>query len=132
MSQVLTYTLVINAAPYGNVQALHAYHFACALIEKGHQLKSVFFYQAGVQHASKLNLPANDEFDLTKAWQSLALEHQISLEVCVAASLRRGLVSEQEATTHQLDSSNLATGFEMAGLGSLAKALIVQDRVVTF
>lgn len=128
----LNYALVVNAAPYGNLQAMHAYQFAKALIQQGHQLKQVFFYQEGVSHASCLNLPANDEFNLTKAWQDLALEHQIRLEVCVAASLRRGIVDKTEAQAHQLEVSNLASGFSMAGLGSLAEAMLKQDRVVQF
>lgn len=101
MSQAsLTYTLVVNGSVYGSQSARHAYQFACALLEKGHQLVSVFFYQDGVHNASGLVLPANDEFDLTKAWQQLSQRHQVRLEACVAASLRRGIVDRHEAETH--------------------------------
>ncbi|MGB2079849.1 MAG: sulfurtransferase complex subunit TusD [Vibrio sp.] len=130
--QTLTYALLINAAPYGNVQAMHAYQFAAAALESGHQISQVFFYQEGVAHASGLNLPANDEFNLTKAWQQLAAEHNIRLEVCVAASLRRGVVDDNEAKRHQVDGHNLAAGFEMAGLGGLAQSMLTQDRLVQF
>ncbi|MFA0521175.1 DsrE family protein, partial [Vibrio sp. 10N.222.55.E8] len=58
--------------------------------------------------------------------------HDISLETCVAAALRRGVVSSEEAVQHQLSSSNLAAGFTQVGLGSLAEALLTQDRVVQF
>jgi tRNA 2-thiouridine synthesizing protein D len=50
----------------------------------------------------------------------------------VAAALRRGVVSHQEANQHQLESHNLAKGFEQTGLGSLADAMLSQDRVVQF
>ncbi len=50
----------------------------------------------------------------------------------VAAALRRGIISEDEATQHGLTQNNLAEGFVQAGLGSLAEAMLTQDRVVQF
>lgn len=128
----LTYTLLVNGPIYGSQSARNAYLFAKALLAKGHQLISVFFYQDGVTNASSLTIPANDEFDLVKAWQELALQYQVKLETCVAASLRRGLISEDEARLHQRVGYNLAKPFEQAGLGGLAEALLTQDRVVQF
>jgi len=128
----LTYTLVVNGSIYGSQSARSAYQFAQAVIEEGHKLVSVFFYQDGVTNGSALTVPANDEFDLGKAWQSLAQEHQVRLETCVAAALRRGIVSEDEASQHGLVQSNLAENFTQAGLGSLAEAMLMQDRVVQF
>lgn len=128
----LTYTLVVNGSVYGSQSARSAYQFAQALIEQGHKLVSVFFYQDGVSNGSALTVPANDEFDLVNAWQALANEHNVRLETCVAAALRRGVVSQDEANQHGLAQSNLAQGFHQAGLGSLAEAMLVQDRVVQF
>lgn len=128
----LTYTLVVNGSVYGSQSARNAHLFACALIAKGHTLVSVFFYQEGVTNGNALTVPANDEFDLVKAWQELALQHNVRLETCVAAALRRGIVSQDEANQHGLAQSNLAPGFQQAGLGSLAEAMLVQDRVVQF
>ncbi len=130
--QSLTYTLVVNGSVYGSQSARSAYLFAQALIESGHKLVSVFFYQDGVLNASNLTVPANDEYDLVAAWQTLHKEHSVKLDCCIAASLRRGIVGEQETTQHELAASNLASGFEQAGLGSLAEALLTQDRVVQF
>jgi tRNA 2-thiouridine synthesizing protein D len=123
---------VVNGSVYGSQSARNAYQFANALIAKGHKLVSVFFYQDGVNNASRLTVPANDEFDLVSAWQVLATEHGVRLETCVAASLRRGVLGSDEASQHQRDADNLATGFEQAGLGSLASAMLTQDRVVQF
>ncbi|TFH89632.1 sulfurtransferase complex subunit TusD [Vibrio ouci] len=131
MSQ-LTYTLVVNGSVYGSQSARSAYQFAQAVMAKGHTLVSVFFYQDGVTNGSALTVPANDEFDLVKAWQELTCEHGVRLETCVAAALRRGIVSQDEANQHGLSQSNLAEGFHQAGLGSLAEAMLVQDRVVQF
>lgn len=128
----LTYSLVVNGSVYGSQSARSAYQFAKAVIEQGHTLVSVFFYQDGVTNGTALSVPANDEFDLSKAWQELAQQHQVRLETCVAAALRRGIVSEDEASQHGLAHSNLADGFTQAGLGSLAEAMLSQDRVVQF
>ncbi len=128
----LTYTLVVNGSVYGSQSARSAYQFASAVIEQGHRLVSVFFYQDGVTNGSALTVPANDEFDLSKAWRVLAEEHHVRLETCVAAALRRGVISEDEANQHGLTQNNLAQGFTQAGLGSLAEAMLTQDRVVQF
>ncbi|MDR9830739.1 sulfurtransferase complex subunit TusD [Vibrio sp. FNV 38] len=128
----LTYTLVVNSGAYGTQSSRSAYLFAKSLLKQGHTLVSVFFYQDGVYNGSSLTLPANDEFDLIKAWQEMALEHGVRLETCIAAALRRGIVSDSEAQLHGLSQQNLATQFTQAGLGSLAEAMLTQDRVVQF
>ncbi|MFW7526591.1 sulfurtransferase complex subunit TusD [Vibrio ostreicida] len=128
----LSYTLVVNGSVYGSQSARSAYQFASSLVKKGHNLTNVFFYQDGVSNGTSLSVPANDEFDLVKAWQLLALENDVRLETCVAAALRRGVVGVEEASQHQLLHNNLAAGFEQAGLGSLAEAMLTQDRVVQF
>nr|WP_211092056.1 sulfurtransferase complex subunit TusD [Vibrio agarilyticus] len=128
----MRYSLVVNGGVYGSQSARNAYCFANALIERGHTLVSVFFYQDGVTNGNSLTVPANDEFDLVAAWQTLAHDHDVRLETCVAASLRRGVVGKAEAQLHQLDGTNLADDFTQAGLGALAEALLTQDRVVQF
>ncbi|OCH57376.1 sulfurtransferase complex subunit TusD [Vibrio cyclitrophicus] len=129
---MLNYTLLVNGPVYGSQSARSAYQFALALLKQGHKLHSVFFYQDGVSNGSNLTVPANDEFDLASEWQKLASEYDISLETCVAAALRRGVVSSEESEQHQLSGSNLASGFTQTGLGSLSEALLTQDRVVQF
>ena len=128
----LTYSLVVNGPIYGSQSARSAYQFAQAIIEQGHTLVSVFFYQDGVSNGTSLSVPANDEFDLVKGWQELSQQHQVRLETCVAAALRRGVVSQDEANQHELSQHNLAEAFTQAGLGSLAEAMLTQDRVVQF
>ncbi|PSV30518.1 sulfurtransferase complex subunit TusD [Photobacterium sp. GB-72] len=128
----LTYAIVVNGPAYGNQTSRSAYQFARALIEEGHVLQRVFFYQDGVLNGSALTAPASDEFDLVAAWQALAKMHNVELQTCVAAALRRGIVSEQEAEQNQLSAVNLADGFEQVGLGGLAEVLLTADRVIQF
>ncbi|MGC9423630.1 MULTISPECIES: sulfurtransferase complex subunit TusD [Vibrio] len=131
-SPALTFTLLVNGPCYGTQSARNAYLFALNVIEQGHQLKRVFFYQDGVSNGSALTVPANDEFDLVKGWQTLANQYHVSLETCVAAALRRGLLSDSEASLHQRSAANLAKSFQQTGLGSLAEALLSDDRVIQF
>ncbi|MGR5064479.1 sulfurtransferase complex subunit TusD [Photobacterium sp. DNB22_13_2] len=128
----LNYVLVVEGPVYGTQSARSAYQFAQALLAEGHGLSRVFFYQDGVHNGSALTAPASDEFDLVAAWQQLAQEHGTELQTCVAAALRRGVISPQEAEQNQLAGSNLATGFEQAGLGGLAEAMLTADRVIQF
>ncbi|EPE37997.1 sulfurtransferase TusD [Candidatus Photodesmus katoptron] len=95
-------------------------------------MHDVFFYQNGVLNASSLTAPENDDFDLVLAWQKLAVAHKVKLEVCFSAALRRGIVGKNEAKRYQLSTSNLAKHFEQVGLGTLAEAILIQDRVIQF
>ena len=124
----MRFTLMVTGPAYGTQQASSAWLFAQALLTEGHQIDSIFFYREGVMNASSLTSPANDEFDLTRAWQTLQREHAITLNICVAAALRRGIVSEQEAGA----AANLADGFQLAGLGALAEAALSCERLVQF
>lgn len=128
----LNYVLVVNGPVYGTQAARSAYQFALALLAQGHQLSRIFFYQEGVQNGSALTVPASDEFDLVAAWQQLSITHSIELQTCVAAALRRGVVGKQEAAQNILSADNLAPGFEQAGLGGLAEAMLTADRVIQF
>ncbi len=128
----LNYVLVVNGPNYGAQLAFTAYRFAEAVLARGHKIRQVFFYQEGVTNASALALPANDEFDLVTAWEALAKDNNIQLQTCVAASLRRGVISQNEANNHQLPAKNMAYGFEQAGLGALAEAMLTADRFVQF
>lgn len=128
----LRYSLLVTGAPYGTQQASAAFQFALALLARGHQLDSIFFYREGVLNGNQLSSPASDEFDLVRAWQQLAATHQIALNVCVAAALRRGVIDENEAATRQTLQANLQDGFSLTGLGSLAEAALTCDRLIQF
>ncbi|AIJ07917.1 MULTISPECIES: sulfurtransferase complex subunit TusD [Edwardsiella] len=129
---MLSYSLVVNGPAYGTQAASSAYQFALALLAAGHTLHSVFFYREGVLNANQLTQPAADEFDLVRAWQQLSQQHGVTLNVCVAAALRRGVVSTAAAEQRGLTSGNLQPGFTLSGLGALAEAMLVCDRTMQF
>lgn len=128
----MRFCLMVTGPAYGTQQASSAWLFANALLEQGHTLDSVFFYREGVLNASLLNAPASDEFDLTRSWQQLQQKQGVTLNICVAAALRRGITDAQEAANLGLPVANLAEGFQLSGLGALAEAALTCDRMVQF
>ncbi len=128
----MRFALIVTGPAYGSQQASSALQFARAVLETGHELGSVFFYQDGVSNANALTSPASDEFDLVRAWQQLHDEHQVELHICVAAALRRGVVDDAEAKLQGLPAANLQAGFSLSGLGALAEAALTCDRTVQF
>ena len=117
----MKFGILVNEGPYNHQAADTAYQFAKAAIDKGHEIHRVFFYHDGVNNASKLTQPPQDDRNIVTRWSKMAEEHGVDLVVCVAAALRRGIVDE-----------NLATGFRISGLGQLVESGIQADRLVTF
>lgn len=132
MNHSLRFSLAVYAAPYSSQGSQTALDFARALVAAGHTIERVFFYRDGVHTASHLTAPPQDELDLTQEWQILARAHQFELVVCIAAALRRGVLDQQEAARYSKPSHNLASGFQIAGLGQLLDAAVHSDRLITF
>ena len=102
----MKFGIVVNEGPYQHQTSDSAYLFAKAAIAAGHEVWRVFFYHDGVNNASRLTEPPQDDRHIVNRWAKLAEEHQVDLVVCVAAALRRGIKDE-----------NLAPGFRISGLG---------------
>ena len=128
----MIFSLAVYSAPYSSQASYSAYQFADSLLNHGHSLHRVFFYQDGVHNATNLAAPPQDEFNLQKAWQRLAQDHHLDLVVCIAAALRRGILDESEAKRYDKQSHNLANGFCISGLGQLVEAAVVSDRLICF
>jgi tRNA 2-thiouridine synthesizing protein D len=127
-----TFTVVIHGAPYTSQAALSALHFCNAVIACGQQIHRLFFYQDGVYNASALIVPPQDELHLPQAWQQLIAAHDIDAIVCVASALKRGVLSEQEASRYDKAAANLLAGFSIGGLGQLVDATLNSDCIVNF
>jgi tRNA 2-thiouridine synthesizing protein D len=113
--------IVVNEGPYQHQASDSAYQFAKAAIAAGHEVWRVFFYHDGVNNATRLTEPPQDDRHIVNRWGKLADEHKVDLVVCVAAALLRGIKEE-----------TLAAGFRISGLGQLVEAGIQCDRLVTF
>ena len=117
----MKFGILINEGPFTHQASDSAYRFAAAAIEKGHEVTRVFFYNDGVNNATKLSEPQADDRNIVKLWSTIGEEHNIDLVVCVAAAMRRGIKEE-----------NLADNFRISGLGQLIEAGITNDRLVVF
>ena len=122
----------INEGPYTHQASDTAYHFTAAALAKGHEIYRVFFYHDGVNNATRLTTPPQDDRNIVARWSKLAEEHKLDMVVCVAAAQRRGIVDEGEIKRNGKDATNLAPGFRISGLGQLIEDGIEADRIVVF
>ena len=118
--------LLVTASPYSRL-AYHALRLAQAMHGKNHHFQ-VFFYQDAVMTANANLWRSEDELNITHAWQAL----NIPLSVCVSAALNRGVSDEENAHRHKLTHHNLASGFSLTGLGTLADAIDQSQHVIQF
>ena len=115
----MKFSILVSEGPYTHQASDSAYQFAKAVLAKGHEIFRIFFYHDGVNNATRLTTPPQDDRNIVSRWSKLAEEHKLDMVVCVAAAQRRGIVDEGEA-------------FRISGLGQLVEAGIQSDRLVTF
>lgn len=120
-------TLFLITSSPQSIIAWHALETVKSFQKKKEEFQ-VFFYQDGVYVANALNWVTDDLKNLTHEWQKL----DIALPVCVSAALNRGITDEQNAQRHHLSHANLAQGFELVGLGTLAQSVEQAIRIVHF
>lgn len=126
----MKFAIVVHGAPYSSESAHSALHFAEAALRGGHEIYRVFFYHDGVYNGSDLLAPPQDEWDLRSRWADLG--RQTELVVCIASSLRRGMLDATEADRYEKPAHNVAPAFIVSGLGQLIDAGLNADRLVTF
>ncbi len=128
----MKFTIQVNEGPYQHQASDTAYQFTKAALEKGHEIFRVFFYHDGVNNATRLTTPPQDDRNVITRWSELAKEHNLDLVVCVAAAQRRGIADADESKRNGKDADNLQEGFRISGLGQLIEGGIQSDRLVVF
>ena len=128
----MKYSLAVYGAPYSSESSDSAFRFANALLDRGHEIHRIFFYQDGVHNASNLATPPQDEPNIPSRWAQFIEANNIDAVVCVAAALRRGVLDPAESTRHEKPASNTLESFSISGLGQLIEAGIESDRLITF
>jgi tRNA 2-thiouridine synthesizing protein D len=128
----MKFGIMVNEGPYTHQASDSAYQFAKAVLAKGHEIYRVFFYHDGVNNATRLTVPPQDDRNVVNRWSELSLQHNLDMVVCIAAAQRRGLLDENEASRQGKDANNIAPGFRISGLGQLVEAGIQADRLVVF
>ncbi len=128
----MKFNILVCEGPYTHQAADTAYHFVKSAVDMGHEVIRVFFYHDGVHNATRLAVPPSDETDIVNRWVSLAQEHNVELAVCIAASLRRGVLSSDAAARNSKKAWNLDPHFKVAGMAYFAEGAVVADRTVIF
>jgi len=113
--------ILVKEGPYNHQASDTAYKFAEAAIKKGHRIDAVFFYNDGVNNASKNMDPPQDDRDIGNRWVELCQKEKVQMMVCIAAAKRRGINDDV-----------LIDCGEITGLGNLTDIAIRNDRLVTF
>lgn len=128
----MKFSIVVQSSPFSGQSPATALRFAKSLLEQGHELFRVFFYSEATLTASELISPPQDEVNLNKEWADLAKQHKLDVVVCIAAAVKRGVLDTNEAKRYEKSAANIDPAYELSGLGQLAEAIAVSDRVITF
>jgi tRNA 2-thiouridine synthesizing protein D len=128
----MKFTIQVNEGPYQHQSSDTAYQFTKAALEAGHEIFRVFFYHDGVNNATRLTTPPQDDRNIVTRWSELAEKHNLDLVVCVAAAQRRGIADADESKRNGKDADNIAPGFRISGLGQLIEGGVQSDRLVVF
>jgi tRNA 2-thiouridine synthesizing protein D len=128
----MKFSINVLGAPYSSQASLSALRFADAVRSTGHEVYRVFFYHDGVYNGNSLMTAPQDELDPNARWAKFALQHQVELVVCIASSLRRGMLDKAEADRYEKHSHSLSSEFTVSGLGQLIDASLQSDRTVIF
>ncbi|MDP2608742.1 MULTISPECIES: sulfurtransferase complex subunit TusD [unclassified Oceanobacter] len=127
-----SFSLLLTASPFLGASHQQAQDFVRAALAQGHQIHRVFFYQDAVLCGSNRIQSPQGQQDIGEQWQQLANTGQFPLQLCIANSIRRGLVDQQESERYDLPGATLQPGFELAGLGEMADACAQSDRILEF
>jgi tRNA 2-thiouridine synthesizing protein D len=116
----MKFGILILDGPYQHQAADSAYHFAKAVLAKGHEIVTIFFYQDGVINATKLMDVPQDDRHIGKRWAELGAQG-VDIVACIASAKRRGIVDDITIPNVRI-----------SGLGQLVELIIESDRLITF
>jgi len=127
----LNYTLFIKSSPFNDESNQTAAAFAAAVLNCGHKIDRVFFYQNSVFTANASLTPPQGQTPHHQLWTELKAKYDFPLQVCIANALRRGILDETEADRYDKQAT-IHPDFELCGLGEMAEAMHSSDRIITF
>lgn len=127
----MKFTIAIYSPPQSPASR-RALRFTEAILQAGHCVERLFFYQQGVFNAINSGITPQDELDIHNQWQSLINDHQLDAVVCIAAALRRGLLDVTEAKRYNKLAITVSPPWQLSGLGQLHEAIQNSDRFICF
>ncbi len=128
----MKFAISVHGAPFSSSAAHSAYRFAEATLDAGHEITRVFFYHDAVRTGDRLSVPPQEEDSVIERWAALSKNHSIELAVCIAASLKRGVINDEARDRYEKPAANLHPAFTIVGLGQLIDAIASADRFISF
>lgn len=128
----MKFSLLITSSPFETTQHQCALRFAKAALSNGHNIQRIFFYKDAVLAANVLTTPPQGQTSAVQDWQIFAEQTDITLNACIANSLRRGIVDPTEAERYRLMGGNLGSAFSLVGLGEMTEVMSDSDKLVQF
>jgi tRNA 2-thiouridine synthesizing protein D len=116
---MVTYTIIINEAPYQKERAYTALRFARTCVFEGHKAR-IFLIENGVYVAKKGQTPASDQPNLGAFLQDLIAEGQ-EVKACVVCIKARGITEDE-----------LIAGVKVVALNDLVEWTTTSDKIVVF
>ncbi len=116
---MVTYTLIVNEAPYQKERAYTAFRFARTCVFEGHKTR-IFLIENGVYVAKKDQKPAADQPNMGAFLEDLIKDGQ-EVKACVVCIKARG-ISENE----------LIAGVKVATMNELVEWTTTSDKIIVF
>jgi tRNA 2-thiouridine synthesizing protein D len=119
----------LSQSPCNSEANITAQKLAKEILLAGDIIDRIFFYQDACYTALQAQVPGQGLQSSYDVWLQLAQEYDLPLQSCIANSLRRGIIDQQEAERYQVN-ENIHSSFELVGLGELAQACLSSDRII--
>jgi tRNA 2-thiouridine synthesizing protein D len=128
-SKNIRYTLILTQSPVQYESNQTAQSLVTELIAAGDTIDRIFFYQDAVYIGLQSQVSGQGLESSYQGWLALHKMHNVPLQLCIANSLRRGVLDDVEAKRYG-QNANLKEGFQLAGLGEIAEACQSSDRII--
>ena len=88
----MIYSLLVLSSPCSGQGSATAVQFAQAVIDRGHQIRRIFFIDDGTLAGAASTVTPQDETNTVEQWASFGTAHNVELLLCVSSALKRGLL----------------------------------------
>ena len=116
---MVTFTIIINEAPYAKERALSALRFAATCDIEGHKVK-IWLFENGVYLAKKTQKPAQGLINYGQNLENL-IQGGVEVKACVVCVEARGLAQ-----------ADLFDGVKIATVHELVEWTVNSDKVIVF
>lgn len=121
----MKFSIAVYSSPEDGSTARSALQFTQELLNQGHELYRLFFFNNGVMNcAASQNICTHD-------WQTIIETHNLEAIVCMTSAQKRGL-RQADKNEGQLNETSIHPTFRPGGIAQLIDATVQSDRVVSF